>query len=182
MQFFCENCERLNVGKVVLTVTETVKTAFVKKLYHRWWQDSKYSSGNAIHGKLSAKYLVFHSMFFLRKQISRFVFYSKILFLDKPCAKGQFRCRSSGRCILGSWRCDSFQDCSDGSDERKCGKRRTDTYLGPCQISMIEVFWKNVNSFQPLTNFAIIPIKDIWQGPKYASTVPGKQIFVETLN
>ena len=109
-------------------------------------------------------------------------FYSNIFFLDKPCARGQFHCISNGRCIIHSWRCDNYQDCSDGSDERNCGKRITGTYLGPCQISMIKPLWENFNSFKPLTIFATISIRYVWQGPKYASTVPSKQIFVQTLN
>lgn len=34
-----------------------------------------------------------------------------------PCPESDFKCRSSGRCILSSWACDGEPDCKDGSDE-----------------------------------------------------------------
>lgn len=34
-----------------------------------------------------------------------------------PCPDSDFKCKSSGRCILDSWRCDGDADCKDGSDE-----------------------------------------------------------------
>lgn len=38
------------------------------------------------------------------------------------CTSGQFRC-SNGQCISSSFRCNGFPGaCSDGSDERNCGK------------------------------------------------------------
>lgn len=36
---------------------------------------------------------------------------------DLPCPDSDFKCKSSGRCILDSWRCDGDADCKDGSDE-----------------------------------------------------------------
>jgi len=36
---------------------------------------------------------------------------------DLPCPLSDFKCKSSGRCILDSWRCDGDADCKDGSDE-----------------------------------------------------------------
>lgn len=36
---------------------------------------------------------------------------------DLPCPESDFKCKSSGRCILESWRCDGDADCKDGSDE-----------------------------------------------------------------
>ena len=130
--FFVENSERLKF------VNSFRKKSFVIDV----WQVSKYISRNAIHGKLSATYLVFHYMF-LRKQISRFKFFSKILFIDKRCNQNEFQCTSTGRCITLSWKCDGYHDCSDGSDERNCGKRSKDFCLGCCQTSIIKRFCKN---------------------------------------
>lgn len=36
---------------------------------------------------------------------------------DLPCPDSDFKCKSSGRCILESWSCDGDADCKDGSDE-----------------------------------------------------------------
>lgn len=36
---------------------------------------------------------------------------------DLPCPISDFKCKSSGRCILKSWSCDGDADCKDGSDE-----------------------------------------------------------------
>ena len=37
------------------------------------------------------------------------------------CQSGAFHC-GNGQCVLSSGRCDSHQDCSDGSDETGCSK------------------------------------------------------------
>ena len=36
---------------------------------------------------------------------------------DIPCPEHEFKCNSTGRCILGTWKCDGDNDCRDGSDE-----------------------------------------------------------------
>ena len=76
----------------------------------------------------------------LMEEISKFKFYSKTLFLDKPCKSEQFQCKNTGRCIQSSWKCDHFEDCSDGSDERNCSKCITEAYLGYFQTFVIVCF------------------------------------------
>ncbi|XP_055969170.1 CD320 antigen [Sorex fumeus] len=36
------------------------------------------------------------------------------------CPPSSFQCRSSGYCVPLTWRCDSDEDCPDGSDEEAC--------------------------------------------------------------
>ena len=36
---------------------------------------------------------------------------------NNRCQPNEFQC-DNGRCILKTWRCDSDDDCGDGSDER----------------------------------------------------------------
>lgn len=36
------------------------------------------------------------------------------------CEPNEFRC-SNKKCVLKTWRCDSDNDCGDGSDEENCG-------------------------------------------------------------
>ncbi|XP_036703662.1 CD320 antigen isoform X2 [Balaenoptera musculus] len=36
------------------------------------------------------------------------------------CPPTNFQCRSDGRCVPLTWRCDVDQDCVDGSDEEEC--------------------------------------------------------------
>ena len=33
------------------------------------------------------------------------------------CPDNMFKCRTTGKCILGAWKCDGDKDCDDGSDE-----------------------------------------------------------------
>lgn len=38
------------------------------------------------------------------------------------CLPSQFRC-DDGTCIAAHWKCDSYKDCEDGSDEpSECGE------------------------------------------------------------
>ena len=39
---------------------------------------------------------------------------------QKNCTAAQFQCKSSGFCIPTKFKCDSFNDCDDKSDERDC--------------------------------------------------------------
>jgi integrin beta 2 len=39
--------------------------------------------------------------------------------VPKECLAGQFQC-ASGECIDAIFKCDSQQDCYDGSDEKNC--------------------------------------------------------------
>lgn len=40
----------------------------------------------------------------------------------EPCKADQFRCVDNGECIPMKWKCDGNEDCTDGSDEKKCKK------------------------------------------------------------
>ena len=40
-----------------------------------------------------------------------------IIFTDKTCEEGQFRCGNDSMCMSLMWQCDGEQDCQDGSDE-----------------------------------------------------------------
>lgn len=40
----------------------------------------------------------------------------------EPCKADQFRCMDNGECIPMKWKCDGNEDCTDGSDEKKCKK------------------------------------------------------------
>jgi len=36
---------------------------------------------------------------------------------EHECPEHEFKCKKSGKCILGAWKCDGDNDCMDGSDE-----------------------------------------------------------------
>ncbi|XP_064481852.1 low-density lipoprotein receptor-related protein 1B-like isoform X2 [Ornithodoros turicata] len=48
--------------------------------------------------------------------------FKAVTYRPVPCKKDQFRCVDNSECISLSWKCDGNEDCSDGSDERKCRK------------------------------------------------------------
>lgn len=56
----------------------------------------------------------------------------KIYLLDPHgCEPNEFRCANK-RCVLKTWRCDSDDDCGDGSDEANCG---TNPPEAPCAFN-----------------------------------------------
>lgn len=48
--------------------------------------------------------------------------FKSITYRPMPCKADQFRCVDNGECIPLKWKCDGNEDCTDGSDERKCKK------------------------------------------------------------
>lgn len=51
------------------------------------------------------------------------------MYLDRHgCEPNQFRCDNM-RCVQKTWRCDSDDDCGDGSDERNCGTSPPGNFL-----------------------------------------------------
>ena len=46
-------------------------------------------------------------------------FYVDVYFSGNVCSDDLFRCKS-GKCINLIWRCDGYNDCGDGSDEKNC--------------------------------------------------------------
>ena len=56
--------------------------------------------------------------------IENYEFITTFDFSAKPtCSPNFFNCKN-GRCIPDRWKCDSADDCGDGSDEAFCGEQR----------------------------------------------------------
>lgn len=59
---------------------------------------------------------VYKTLYFVSNVVTNF--HAK-LSLALSCTKDQFRC-NDGRCVISSYKCDSENDCIDGSDEENC--------------------------------------------------------------
>lgn len=46
---------------------------------------------------------------------------SRVFPTNIPCRSDQFTCRSNGRCLSNTTRCNGKPECRDGSDEARCG-------------------------------------------------------------
>ena len=46
-------------------------------------------------------------------------FYVDVYFSENVCSDDLFRCQR-GRCVNLNMRCDGYNDCGDGSDEKNC--------------------------------------------------------------
>merc|ERR1719508_252508 len=57
------------------------------------------------------------------------------------CLEGQFKCRSSNKCMLHNWRCDGENDCEDGSDEENCGGCQENEFQCAINKVCIEKKW-----------------------------------------
>ena len=57
------------------------------------------------------------------------VTYVNFALVEYRCKQGHFTCASTGTCIPPAWVCDQDSDCSDGSDEQKCGERTDIVYF-----------------------------------------------------
>lgn len=47
------------------------------------------------------------------------------------CSSSQFECADGTKCIPMSWKCDDHKDCTDGSDEKYCGKLNHNNLFAP---------------------------------------------------
>ena len=47
--------------------------------------------------------------------------YDAIFAVNNLCEPNEFKC-PNGQCVMKIWRCDGEDDCSDGFDERNCGR------------------------------------------------------------
>ncbi|MPD06664.1 Low-density lipoprotein receptor-related protein 1B [Portunus trituberculatus] len=43
-----------------------------------------------------------------------------IIYHSPQCQADEFRCKSNGVCVPGTFQCDDEADCDDGSDEDDC--------------------------------------------------------------
>ena len=60
---------------------------------------------------------------YLKKNFINFFFqFIAKLKPGQKCHTNEFLCRSGDQCILKGFVCDSENDCTDNSDELKCGK------------------------------------------------------------
>ena len=53
-----------------------------------------------------------------------FSYLHDIIPFQLECSKTQFQC-SDGKCIESSLKCNLQHDCNDGSDEKDCGKNKS---------------------------------------------------------
>ncbi|KAM6959278.1 membrane frizzled-related protein [Aplochiton taeniatus] len=64
--------------------------------------------------------------------------YQTISMVDRTCGPSQLSC-SSGECFPPEWRCDGWQDCSDGADEHGCDNTTHPPFISPCEPVEVEM-------------------------------------------
>ena len=72
------------------------------------------------------------------------------------CTEDQFRC-NDGRCIISSYKCDSENDCVDGSDEKNCPTGKE--WVLDFRSFNIQYYLKNVASDKLPSRHLLVQIK-----------------------
>lgn len=81
----------------------------------------------------------------------------------RPCSSTEFMCEDNHRCKPNRYRCNGYLDCSDGSDEKGCGKIRYE-HLTPSQSH--PHFMPPTPTYPPL-KFAMLWCFDFpWSSPQ----------------
>ena len=89
--------------------------ALIRLIMEKHWNVSTYS--------FILSYTLFLSVRLSSSMSSCLLYFQSLLIEPLTCKPdSEFRCEDESACIDAVARCDSVQDCTDGSDEKDCGK------------------------------------------------------------